>query len=614
MGKLFTLLTYLPSKRRAQMVLVSLGLIISSANKALLVLGVGPFLLVLTGSRVETGDNTDKLQQVLEPLTNHPILACLLFAATAISAGLAGLFTSWAIGRYTNCLSLDLMRYCLESALNEPFVIHSSKNRNHTINDVNRIQSLSTLVFAPVIQLIGASLTILSTITVACLVNWRATLVSILLGGGIYLLAVARTKKILNRDGIILVENGRILATTLREAFSGIRDLLLDNKQKEILAIQERISAQILQTSVRAGLIQATPRYLLETSGYLLLAGFGFIVVISGQNTELNIATIGTLALAIQNLLPSMQQAFSCWSTFTSSQPTLDVALKLLHSTGTIDDVDITWPGNHKYEANSSSTNKRQIFAGNIKLENACFNHKLVSKNIIELSSKGIYNVNLEIHTQDVIGIAGKTGSGKSTLLDVIMGLLPLDSGKLFVNEESLYTSKQFRQWWISQISHVPQQIFLSDASIAKNITDQNDEDKIDQDKLEWACEKAQASEFIMSLPDRWNSLVGERGSRLSGGQRQRLGIAKALYRQRSLLVLDEATSALDQLTEAKVIEAILNLKNKPTIIMVAHKMSTLDHCRRVILLKDGFIIQQGRATEIQAMISAQEKYERKGL
>ena len=188
------------------------------------------------------------------------------------------------------------------------------------------------------------------------------------------------------------------------------------------------------------------------------------------------------------------------------------------------------------------------------------------------------------------------------------MGLLPLSSGNLEVDGESIYINQNTRQKWLSQISHVPQQIFLADKSIKENICNNSLDEDDDLERLEWAAEIAEATEFILDLPNEWMTQIGQQGVRLSGGQRQRLGLARAIYRERPVLVLDEATSALDSYTESKVMNNIMAMKNKPTLIMVAHRLSTLEVCDRVLLLDKGQIIQQGKLDEIQTTLSLMNK------
>ena len=199
------------------------------------------------------------------------------------------------------------------------------------------------------------------------------------------------------------------------------------------------------------------------------------------------------------------------------------------------------------------------------------------------------------------VGIVGKTGGGKSTLVDVLMGLLPLAKGSFDVDGHDIYKNMDSRREWLNLISHVPQHIFLSDSSIALNIASERKENMIDYDRLDWAAEKAQCTEFIEALPNKWETVVGEQGTKLSGGQRQRLGIARALYRQRPILILDEATSALDEYTEKIVIDNIKSLPQQITMIMVAHRLSTLSHCDQVIFMKNGRVIKTGPASLLKS-------------
>ena len=233
-------------------------------------------------------------------LSNNAWLACLAFGLLAISAALFGVASSWAISRYTNCLSLDLLEYGLKQTLSEPYIIHTRRNSSHTISDLSRAQTLSSSVFAPFLQLFGSLLTIITTLLVAFYANWRASLLAVMPAGSIYLLIAAKTQRILSRDGQIIVKNTRETGRLLREAFDGIRDVILDNSQDYIVSRQIGLGKEFLKTNIRSGLVHSVPRYLLEGLGYLLLSGFGLFAVLSGKSTNFNLATIGTLALEMQ--------------------------------------------------------------------------------------------------------------------------------------------------------------------------------------------------------------------------------------------------------------------------------------------------------------------------
>jgi ATP-binding cassette subfamily B protein len=205
--------------------------------------------------------------------------------------------------------------------------------------------------------------------------------------------------------------------------------------------------------------------------------------------------------------------------------------------------------------------------------------------------------VNVTIRRGERLGVIGSTGSGKSTLLDVLMGLLEPSNGSFTVDGHVI--TAVTREAWQASISHVPQSVFLCDATIGENIAFGIPKEGIDWAKVEQAALKAQLMPFVSKLPEAFKTSVGERGVRLSGGQRQRIGIARALYRDSSVLVFDEATSALDNETEVAVMNAIESLSNELTIIMVAHRLSTLRSCDRIIEIERGRIVRSGVYSEL---------------
>ena len=208
-------------------------------------------------------------------------------------------------------------------------------------------------------------------------------------------------------------------------------------------------------------------------------------------------------------------------------------------------------------------------------------------------------NITIRILKGEFVGFIGTSGSGKSTLIDIILGLLSPDSGKVFVDGNNI--NNNIRSWQ-SQIGYVPQTIFLIDDTIRRNVAFGIPDELINNEAVEKAINSAQLTDFIKELPQGMYTLVGENGVRLSGGQRQRIGLARALYNDPPLLVLDEATSALDSKTEVNVMEAVLTLQRRKTIIIVAHRLSTLHNCDRIYKLENGKIVQNGKPNEVQGL------------
>jgi ATP-binding cassette, subfamily B, bacterial PglK len=277
---------------------------------------------------------------------------------------------------------------------------------------------------------------------------------------------------------------------------------------------------------------------------------------------------MGAIVMSIQRLLPVIQQAYFGWTKLSGAQDIIMDALNYLEEP------------NHKI--NLLPINKTNIFNFNRNIILEDINFSYGSKNILVLDK-----INLEIPRYSKIGITGPSGSGKSTLIDLIMGFLEPSSGKILVDGTKLdYLTNQ--KSWQANISLVPQNIYLSDTSIIHNIAFGLKESEIDIEKIKEVIKITQLEDFINSLDGKYNYVVGEDGKNLSHGQKQRIAIARALYRNSDLLVIDEGTSALDKKTQADVISGLNQLANRPAIIMVAHRIETLDNYDAIYELSEG--------------------------
>jgi ABC-type multidrug transport system fused ATPase/permease subunit len=225
---------------------------------------------------------------------------------------------------------------------------------------------------------------------------------------------------------------------------------------------------------------------------------------------------------------------------------------------------------------------------------------KEISCRYAEKNEPALCGINIEIPARKTTGIVGASGAGKSTFLDVLTGLLPFDSGSIFVDGTPL--SEGNMRDWRTTLGYVSQQIYLADATVARNIAFGVPDSEIDDGRVEAAAKLASIHDFIVcEMPEKYKTMVGENGMRLSGGQRQRLGIARALYRDPSVLIFDEATSALDGITEDAVIESIRKLSTQKTIVIIAHRLATVRHCDNIYLLDKGRVVDEGTYTDLLA-------------
>jgi ATP-binding cassette subfamily B protein len=308
----------------------------------------------------------------------------------------------------------------------------------------------------------------------------------------------------------------------------------------------------------------------------VLIAFVAFLLSRRPEGISAAIPILGALAIGAQRLLPLLQQSYASWASLKSGQASLEDVLGLL-AQGLPD---------HSH----SPSSKALPFHYEIEFNNLRFQYGPDQPWALD-------GINLKISMGSRVGFIGTTGSGKSTLLDILMGLLYPTKGYLMIDGQSI-TSKNHRGWQ-AHIAHVPQFIYLADSTIAENIAFGIPVAEIDFDAVRFAAQRAQLSEVIESWDAKYNTYVGERGIRLSGGQRQRIGIARALYKNADVIILDEATSALDNETELAVMSAIEGIDKKITVIIVAHRLTTLKNCSQVVEMSAGKIKRVGSYQDI---------------
>jgi ATP-binding cassette subfamily B protein len=314
-------------------------------------------------------------------------------------------------------------------------------------------------------------------------------------------------------------------------------------------------------------IVGGSPRFIIEAAGMILIAGLAYLLANRPEGIYSALPLMGVLVLSAQRLLPLLQQSYASWAQIRSSRATLVDTLELLNQ---------PIP-----EHIDNSSNNLIKFNNKISIRNLCFQYQPEGKWVLK-------DVNFCINKGSRIGVIGKTGSGKSTFLDLVMGLLVPTKGNFYIDDQEI-TSENSRAWQ-RYIAHVPQTIFLADITILENIAFGIPYELIDRDRVKDVASKAQIAEVIEGLPNGYETFVCERGVRLSGGQRQRIGIARALYKNVDVIVFDEATSALDNQTERAVMDVIDKLSNELTIIIVAHRITTLKNCNQIIEIDNGQI------------------------
>jgi ABC-type multidrug transport system fused ATPase/permease subunit len=424
-------------------------------------------------------------------------------------------------------------------------------------------------VFLPLLESLSRVVTLAFLLLTVFLVQPVIALGAALLLGGFYgiVFLLLRHRSHLLGEGLQEANRGTII--TAQQFLGGIKPILVHGKQRFFTAEFARHSLAQARLFPWVPIFGNGPRYLVEPIAFGGLVAAVIWLAAHGRSLSDILPNLTVMALAGYRMLPSIQLLYGQLSQINAMRYTVG------EIEGELAEIDATFQITKLPERDGQPA--PFSFEKAIRLENITFNYPGSNRAVLE-------NFSLEIPKNNSVGIIGATGSGKSTLVDIILGLHRPQSGVIRVDDRVL-ASGDFASWR-SMIGYVPQDIYLLDASVTANIAFGIPADEVDQTALREAAKAAQIFNFIESeLPAKWNTVVGERGVRLSGGQRQRIGLARALYHRPQVLVLDEATSALDTKTEAEVLKAIESLQGTITMIVVAHRLSTIEGCRKVCRL-----------------------------
>jgi len=496
------------------------------------------------------------------------ILVISSFAIIVILATIIRLLGLLASTKLVNDISFDLSIDIFNKSLNQPYEYHLSQNSSEVIAGINKVMALNGGVFFPMIQAITGLLVSASIVIILFIID---AVTAAILGISfliIYTLILALTRYILNRNSISIAKVNSSRIRSIQESWGAIRDIIIGQLHTIYIDFFKSSESEFKKASIQNAFISASPKLFIEGVGILILLGV-ILYLSSKHGIQGILPSIAAIALGSQKIIPAFQQLFNAWSRLAGNRQLILDVLELLEL---------------KLDIRGNSNTKIVKFNEAIVLEDVNFKY-------VEGDDYILKDINLCIQKGQSIGIIGSTGSGKTSLVDLIMGLILPSSGKMYVDDQEINSTSLAS--WQSFISHVPQHIFLSDASIIENIAFGKRRKEIDIDRINTILKVACLDKLVDDLPDGLNTKVGERGARLSGGQIQRIGIARALYYETALLVLDEATSALDSNTEAAVMENIQSFDSDITIIMIAHRLSTLTECNKIVELDKGRIISQ---------------------
>ncbi len=558
------------SKRKRQLLLSFLVIILASIAEILTIYLILPFTSLL----LEGSNNYDKnfLFNFFYNIDfNYKeslfLLGSVLVLFIIISSSLR-LLNLWININITQKIAGELSYDFYKKTLYKPYSFHINNNSSIIISALNKsIEGTSTAIDAA-LQLVSSMTIMISILLALALINLRITIFALIIFLFLYLIVFFFTKNILFKNSSFSVKKNSLRFKELSEGLRAIREIIIDGNQQYFINNFSKVDRQLRNKIIQNSFIIGSPRYLFECISLILIIASSLFFL--NNNIQYNsFSYLATFALGAQKILPLIQTIYRMVSNIRAKKFEVLEIINMMNSKIT------------KYPKFKKTYN----FKDSIRFVDVTFSY--------ENNFDVIKKINLNIGKGEKIGIIGSTGSGKSTLLDIFMGLLRPTSGDILVDGISIINSSKKNNHinkWRTCISHVPQNIFIADTSFAENIAFGYSLDQIDMNKVKSSCKRAMIDQFIINTEKKYFTNLGEGGIKLSGGQRQRIAIARALYKNSSVLVLDEATSALDNKTEKEIMETIRSLVDV-TIVIVTHRKNTINYCDRIIELDKGCIV-----------------------
>jgi ABC-type multidrug transport system fused ATPase/permease subunit len=579
---LWQLYQLLPPRRQRQLWAVG-GLMAVAALSEMVALGSAlPFLAALSNA-------PDLLVNArLQPLWSLLGITTVPQLVVAVGMGFAGaiilsnglrLLTLRTQQFFAAAVASDLSQEVYRRTLLQPYSFHVRHNSSDLIGAITQdVAQVGGAVLPYSLLLVVNALVVVAIATTLIAIDPLITLGAACFLGIAYGWLLRISKQKLSRNSRLISDLSRLLIKSLQEGLGGIREVILDGSQGVFEQRYQIADRPLRRAGASNAFIGVAPRYLIEAVAMSLIAALATVLIYQGQDLNRIVPVLGTLALGANRLLPALQQCFGAITAIRGTEVSLWRVIDALQRP--VDPV--------RLQPLPSPLPLEQT----LTLDRVWFRYG-------EGQAWVLQDLCLQISANQTVAFVGSTGSGKSTTADLILGLLTPQKGQVCVDGVPL-TGEQL-QAWQRTVAHVPQSIFLSDGSITENIAFGIESTAVDFERVREAARLAKIAAFVEGLPAGYDTYVGERGVRLSGGQRQRIGIARALYKRASVIVFDEATSALDNATEREVMAAIEGLSGELTIILIAHRLTTVEKCDCIFELNQGKVFNQGNFQELMA-------------
>ncbi len=568
---------YSSAKRRSQFLALIFLSVFNAAAEIISIGSIIPFLILVSSpdkiNQIPSAVQIINLSSRIFPhLNSFQIFTLFFIFIIIISYGLKILFLRLSLHLSYSTAS-DLSARIFENIINKPYEYHLKLKTSRVITALsNKVNVVAFHVIQALFIAISSFLIILVIFMLLLTYNPLVTsLITFFILFFYFSLGFLFQKKLLSNSSIIEYHLDKILKL-LQESLGSIRDIILEGSQKEFVHKFKFEDTSMRNAQSINSLIGISPKLFIEGIGIIGFLITAMYLNIKNKSFSETIPILGLIIFATQKVLPSVHSFYNAWSNIRGEQSTLNNIIDLLKDSAP------------SKKDNSNKSEKTISFNHLIEFKNICFSYDNSTKKVLK-------NVNLKIHKGTKIALIGPSGSGKSTFINILMGLLMPVSGEIWIDNKLLCVSNISN--WRKKIAHVPQDIYLLDASIAENIAFGISADKINYKKINKIIKQIKLHVLIQSLEKGVFSNIGERGINLSGGQKQKIAIARALYKNASLIVFDEPTSSLDTKSQFEVIDVISKLGKDITVIMITHQTNSLKHFEFLLNLKNGTLLQK---------------------
>ncbi len=518
-----------------------------------------------------------RLSAIFQPKNQNDFLFMLgvLMLAILTFGNAFSAMTNWLLLRFSNMQGHELSQKLLVKYLGKPYLFFLNRNSAElSKNMFSEVGRVIVGILSPLLQVVAKSVVVICLFVLLLIADPFLALSVVVVLGGAYGAVFFVVRRKVSGIGIRATELSGQRYQAASEAFGSIKEVKLLGRESTFIERYSKPSHELATHNATSQAISQLPRYLLETIAYggVLLIMLYLLAVKGSLSSALPVVALYTFAG--YRLMPALQQIFSGMAMIRYNESALELLYRDINE------------GEAQLISRHEATDETMMFHQSVELRDVSFTYPESGRPVLE-------NLNLEVSANNVVALVGSTGSGKTTILDILLGLIRPTAGGIYVDGHKV-TDVDTRAWQ-NNLGYVPQSIYLTDDTIQNNIALGIDQSEIDHARVKTAAELACLHDFIeQELPSGYHTVVGEFGVRLSGGQRQRIGIARALYRESKVLVLDEATSALDGITERAVMEGIAAAGSCKTVIIVAHRLQTIQHCDLIHVLDKGAVVASG--------------------